>query len=135
MSLAKRSPTFLLPLLALAGCCGPAISGRYCDVAPPPGAATCGEAAGQAKGPCPPGGCGLLSGHGALLDGPWLTGWRGMNASGPVPAEQHADYVSPLPKFHPVPTRPVFEPLPAYGPPGLLDVVPDPSRGRAPRWP
>jgi hypothetical protein len=36
-------------------------------------------------------------------------------------SEQHADYLSPLPKFHPVPTRPVFEPALARESPVLLD--------------
>jgi hypothetical protein len=31
-------------------------------------------------------------------------------ASGHVPSRQGPDYVSPQAKFHPVPTRPVFEP-------------------------
>jgi hypothetical protein len=39
---------------------------------------------------------------------------------GGVPSQQHDDYVSPLAKFHPVPTRPVFEPLAAYPPAVLL---------------
>jgi hypothetical protein len=34
----------------------------------------------------------------------------------PVVSNQHADYVSPTPKYHPVPTRPVFEPQPEYLP-------------------
>jgi hypothetical protein len=38
-----------------------------------------------------------------------------------VPSNQHAEYTSPLPKFHPVPTHPVFEPLPAYSPLASLD--------------
>jgi hypothetical protein len=40
---------------------------------------------------------------------------------GPVPSEQHADYLAPHPRFHPVPTRPVFEPQPHYPPPLPLD--------------
>ena len=35
----------------------------------------------------------------------------------PVPTEQKADYISPTAKYHPVPTRPVFEPQPDYPPP------------------
>jgi hypothetical protein len=38
----------------------------------------------------------------------------------PVPSKQHYDYDSPTPKFHPVPTRPVFEPQPEDPPPHLL---------------
>jgi hypothetical protein len=38
-----------------------------------------------------------------------------------VPSRQGPDYVSPLAKFHPVPTRPVFEPQLAYPPLQLLD--------------
>jgi hypothetical protein len=44
-------------------------------------------------------------------------------------SEQHADYVSPLPKFHPVPTRPVFEPLPDYPPVALLEQSHAPGHG------
>jgi len=42
-------------------------------------------------------------------------------AEGKVPSRQHSDYISPLPKFHPVPTKPVFEPQPVYPPLELLD--------------
>jgi hypothetical protein len=38
-----------------------------------------------------------------------------------VPSQQGPDYVSPQAKFHPVPTRPVFEPLPVYPPPQLIE--------------
>jgi hypothetical protein len=31
-----------------------------------------------------------------------------VHGDGTLP-QQHADYISPLPRFHPVPTRPVFE--------------------------
>ena len=48
--------------------------------------------------------------------------------SGPVPSQQHDDYVSPLARFHPVPTRPVFEPLPEYSQAVLLDPSGDQSR-------
>jgi len=56
-----------------------------------------------------------------MLHRPMLAGLFEMGGNGLVPAEQHADYLSPPPKFHPVPTRPVFEPLPTYGGPLLLD--------------
>ena len=118
MTLARFSPILLL--LALAGCCGPAISGRYCDVGQPQ-AAACGCETAHASRRCLHGGSGLVHGNGAMLHRPLLAGLFGMNASSSIPAEQHADYLSPLAKFHPVPTRPVFESLPAHGPPLLLD--------------
>lgn len=43
----------------------------------------------------------------------WLTLGFGQ---GRVPSQQHADYYSPPAKFHPIPTRPAFEPLPSYPP-------------------
>jgi hypothetical protein len=55
-----------------------------------------------------------LAGHRPLLPH-WL------RKKAPEPSQQHADYISPLPEFHPLPTRPVFEPLPSYTPPHLLD--------------
>jgi hypothetical protein len=68
----------------------------------------------------------MLYGHGPLLA--WLHGGHhgghgmgGDGGDGGVPSQQHDDYVSPLAKFHPVPTRPVFEPLAAYPPAVLLD--------------
>ena len=114
MSLAKLLLLSLLPL-ALGCCCAP-LSGRYGDAGPTPAGAAnpCG---------CGDDGCGL--GHGPLLA--WLHhGAAGFGSGGLnlAPSEQHADYVSPLAKFHPVPTRPVFEPLPAYHPPVALDPLP-----------
>ena len=41
----------------------------------------------------------------------WFAGlWHG------VPSQQHPDYYSPPAKFHPIPTRPAFEPLSSYPP-------------------
>jgi len=58
--------------------------------------------------------------HGPLFA--WLDGGLvRAGASGPVPSQQHDDYVSPLARFHPVPTRPVFEPLAEYHAAVLLD--------------
>ena len=118
-----KLPTILaLPPLAallLAGCCCPALSGRYYE-SPPPilpqqgicGASNCG---------CSPGRHPLLAHHGDGLAG--LRHSLGLfePTLNRVPTQQHADYVSPLPKFHPVPTRPVFEPQPIYPPLELLD--------------
>ena len=66
------------------------------------------------------GGLGWLRRHRepAPLDGPRDS------SNEPVPSAQRADYVSPWPKFHPLPARPVFEPLPAYGPPTPLELPP-----------
>ena len=43
----------------------------------------------------------------------WLTLGFGQ---GNVPSQQHPAYYSPPAKFHPIPTRPAFEPLPSYPP-------------------
>jgi hypothetical protein len=45
----------------------------------------------------------------------WLRGWFARQRNG-VPSQQHPDYYSPPAKFHPIPTRPAFEPLPSYPP-------------------
>lgn len=67
---------------------------------------------------CPPdcelcgGPCRQLFGHHCCLSR-WLTLGFG---PGKVPSQQAPDYYSPPAKFHPVPTRPAFEPLPSYPP-------------------
>src|SRR5262245_30227913 len=119
MSLAKLLLLSMLPLALCGCCCFPPLSGRYGNVGPTPVGAADPCCSCQ---PC----CGLV--HGPLLA--WLHhgaagfGSHGLNLA---PSEQHADYVSPLAKFHPVPTRPVFEPLPAYHPPMPLDPLPTPA--------
>ncbi|HEY2411943.1 MAG TPA: hypothetical protein VGI40_06860 [Pirellulaceae bacterium] len=45
----------------------------------------------------------------------WLRTWFARQRNG-VPSQQHPDYYSPPAKFHPIPTRPAFEPLPSYPP-------------------
>lgn len=45
----------------------------------------------------------------------WLRAWFARQRNG-VPSQQHPDYYSPPAKFHPIPTRPAFEPLPTYPP-------------------
>ena len=45
----------------------------------------------------------------------WLRSWFAGFRHG-VPSQQHPDYYSPQPKFHPIPTRPAFEPLSSYPP-------------------
>ena len=47
-------------------------------------------------------------------------GWPGLGIIGRDGPGTPPGQVVPLPKFHPVPTRPVFEPLPEYAPPLLL---------------
>jgi hypothetical protein len=139
MLLAKLTPTLVLSLAALplAGCCCP-LSGRYhncCEsqaACTPPGAAGVAAVAIADMKPladAKPHGKGNGSGlhaEGALRHRGLLARFRGHPAGapgdrGPVPSEQHADYLAPHPRFHPVPTRPVFEPQPAYPPPLLLD--------------
>lgn len=98
----------------LSGCCCPAISGRYCEVGmepPSPAVGPCGDH-------CDTCGPGVLH-RGIMAGRPHLLA--------KVPSQQHADYVSPLAKFHPVPTRPVFAPLPGYHPPTPLDPVGKPD--------
>jgi len=51
----------------------------------------------------------------------WLRTWFARQRNG-VPSQQHPDYYSPPAKFHPIPTRPAFEPLPSY--PTLLPADP-----------
>jgi hypothetical protein len=102
-------------ILLAAGCCCPAVSGRYCEVglpAPRP-AATAGGADKSAG--CDPEKHGHPGGRHAGLHGLHLG--RGRGKSGPVPSQQQYDYVGPLPKFHPAPTRPVFETQDFYEPP------------------
>jgi len=53
---------------------------------------------------------------------PGLVGGMGMgNGDNSVPTQQGPDYLSPQAKFHPVPTRPVFEPQLAYPPTELIE--------------
>jgi hypothetical protein len=81
---------------------------------------------------CPPHGCkprnGLFSGRG-------LAGLRLAHGENQVPSQQGPDYVSPQPKFHPVPVHPVFEPLLAYPPPQLIEVGGNPLRPSRPKGP
>jgi hypothetical protein len=58
---------------------------------------------------------GLFRGHG-------FAGLGLAHSASQVPSQQGPDYASPQPKFHPIPTHPVFEPLLAYPPPQLIDV-------------
>jgi hypothetical protein len=43
--------------------------------------------------------------------------WLGRRHNEAVPSQQQFDYLSPLPKFHPAPTHPVFEAQMHYLPP------------------
>lgn len=110
-----RSILMLLASLA-GGCCLPAVSGRH-EHAPAASATSC---------PCANCQQGLGLGHclrerhfGRLLAERGL-GWGGNDGPGTPPGE-----LLPLPKFHPVPTRPVFEPLPEYALPASLEAVPE----------
>jgi hypothetical protein len=134
-----------LALLA-AGCCLPPISGRYeqPSAVAPGGAAPagCGLCAG-----CQTGGVrcereSLLARHDGRERRPWLE-----DGPGTPPGQ-----LIPVPKFHPVPTRPVFQPQPTYlpllplnslhgmphggesvlGPKSLTAPVPDTDSGAAP---
>ncbi len=112
-----------------AGCCCPGLSGRYrnsccqqtsnacCqqnspNTYPDPQTACPPDASASA---CPCDDCNAGCSHGCLLPGcslrGWLAGWRNG-----VPSQQQPDYYSPPAKFHPIPTRPAFEPLASYPP-------------------
>ena len=113
-----------LALLSLAsllatGCYCPMLSGRYGDCcgfppgSPPTYVAPSGGEVNYAPFSAPH--CCWLS---TLLPGlgPGLGG--GDNS---VPSEQGPDYLSPPAKFHPIPTRPVFESQAFYPPTELLE--------------
>ncbi|HEX5105180.1 MAG TPA: hypothetical protein VFV87_15275 [Pirellulaceae bacterium] len=110
----------------LGGCCCPPISCRYGEPGCPAGplAPSCGCGAGCTDCGCGQGASACACGdghamhHGLGAHFPLLA--RGHLHHEPVPTEQKADYVSPTAKYHPVPTRPVFEPQPDYPPPYLL---------------
>jgi hypothetical protein len=129
MSLAKRLPMFVaaaLAWVAVGGCCCP-MSGRFeypCPphenfVVPPEPS---GVAARVTDDPAPEplvDGSGEKSGglamprvlaHRPRLLSPF-SWWKGRHADPHVAVvQQHAAYIGPPPRFHPVPTRPVFEP-------------------------
>jgi len=86
---------------------------------PPPAAPAAPEATSTAAAPCAQHGCGLFHG---LFSGRGVTGLGLAHGENQVPSQQGPDYASPQPKFHPIPTHPVFEPLLAYPPPQLIDV-------------
>ncbi|MDX1943779.1 MAG: hypothetical protein SFU86_00105 [Pirellulaceae bacterium] len=94
----------LLVLAGTAGCCG-IPSHQY-------GAAAGGACASGACGPqgCGPSGCGRMPG-GCHEGHPPLLALKHSFVPQVPPGEQ-----VPMPKFHPVPTRPVFEPEPLYPP-------------------
>ena len=101
------------------GCYCPMLSGRYCDCRGfPPGLPNNCVAPGGNElnyAPCGPPHCCCL---GMLFPG--LAGGMGGNNNS-VPSQQGPDYSSPHANFHPVPTRPVFEPTPAYPPTELIE--------------
>ena len=88
------------------GCCLPQLSGRcqqpaVCDVPPA-----------------------QVAGHGDR-DGQHLRGQHGLAFVSDGPGTPPGEVV-PVPKFHPVPTRPVFEPLPEYALPRSFRIRTDP---------
>ncbi len=110
---------FAAASMLASGCYCPMLSGRYCDCRGfPSGLATSylGPDGNNAiSAPCgPPHCCGL-----SMLF-PGLAGGIGAGNSN-VPSQQGPDYMSPQAKFHPIPTRPVFEPQPAYPPVALIE--------------
>jgi hypothetical protein len=116
------APLALTSLLAT-GCYCPMLSGRYgelgcCPPCPLPPAAP----VENCEPVCQQGG----RSHRACFLGGWL-GFGGRQAlgrgEGAVPSQQGPDYVSPQAKFHPCPTRPVFEPQLVYPPPQLIETA------------
>jgi hypothetical protein len=109
-----------LASLLVPGCCCPQLSGRYGNRCCQTQILADANAGSDAKA------CNeneSTGGHGSRC-GPfhrfyvskWFTGLAGDG----VPSEQAPEYVSPQPKFHPIPTRPAFEPQLAYLPPELI---------------
>src|SRR5262245_38092179 len=108
MLAAPRLPALLTLALLATGCCCPQLSGRYCHPASDPcspedTSACCPDA--TAHHCCGHRGRGLSS----------LVAFLGIGGAG-VSSDQGPDYISPQPKFHPVPTHPVFEPQLASAP-------------------
>jgi len=127
----RVTKSFLIALLATAsllatGCYCPMLSGRYgeldcyppCPMPPPTAPAKVEDKTATAES-CGPHGCCLFGG---LFGGRGFTGLGLAHNASQVPSQQGPDYVSPQPKFHPVPTRPVFEPQFAYPPPQPIEV-------------
>jgi len=63
-----------------------------------------------------------LHGHGLLAG---LGGRAVSLVTARVPSQQGPDYTSPQAKFHPIPTRPAFEPQFLYPPPQFIDPAGD----------
>jgi len=113
------STAVVLACLLASGCCLPALSGRCeqaCDCGPSMDVAHDGGLGMHERihGPLQ----GHRQAHGdGRYGGAWLHRWPDFGARrGDTPPGEAV----PLPKFHPVPTRPVFEPLPEYAPPHAL---------------
>ena len=107
-----------LASLLATGCCCPQLSGRYCNPSCQPPNLADANANADAEA------C-LDSGNShCRRRGPFhrsvLSKWLGGFAGDGVPSQQAPEYVSPQPKFHPIPTRPAFEPQLAYLPPELI---------------
>jgi hypothetical protein len=107
--------------LLASGCYCPMLSGRYfdCQGFPPGLPASCAGPNGSDTANNAP--CGPLHGCGLSMLFPGLDLVGGMGANNSVASQQGPDYVSPQPKFHPVPTRPAFEPQLAYPPTELIE--------------
>lgn len=131
MSCALRTNSIWLALVALAplavGCCLPELSGRCEPAAAARADGSRGSLADRDQHHRDGNHADHHGGRHHRLDGfgHRLSVWQG---PGTPPGE-----VVPLPQFHPVPTRPVFEPLPEYSLPAslarpLAPVVPAPDR-------
>jgi hypothetical protein len=127
MHASKLNSIGLLAIASLlaTGCYCPMLSGRhgeigYCSQCPlPPLAASTNPSENDSPG-CDA--VNRLHGGGTSGGAPEWSGGRGLaRGAGLMPTQQGPDYVSPQAKFHPVPTRPVFEPQHGYLPVQLVE--------------
>src|SRR5687768_12954608 len=119
------SRTLSMSLLTLAsllatGCCCPQLSGRYgnrcCQTQILADANAGSDAEAGHENESGNGHCSRRGPFHRFYLAKWFTGLAGDG----VPSEQAPEYVSPQPKFHPIPTRPAFEAQPAYLPTELI---------------
>jgi hypothetical protein len=115
-----------LASLLAPGCCCPQLSGRYANRCCQPQMLANANAGADANPGSDAEACNenQSAANHCARRGPfhrfYLTRWFTGLAGDGVPSEQAPEYASPQPKFHPIPTRPAFEPQLAYLPPALI---------------